>query len=70
MGSLFSTPSAPPPPPPPAAPPIFANPITAQAGTAASSQARAAAGQGFDNTVATGPQGAPAGNTGKQALGS
>lgn len=69
MGSLFSSPSAPPPPPPPAAPPIFANPVVAQAGTAGSAQARAAAGMGNDNTIGTSPTGAGQPSTGKATLG-
>lgn len=62
MGAVFSPPSAqtppPPPPLPPAAiPPSMANTSVAQAGQRQMSAAKAAAGEGFDNTVKTGSSG-------------
>lgn len=73
--SLFGgTPAVPqpaviPPPPPPPSPPTLANPASQNAGDLSSREAAAAAGGGFNATLLTGAEGAPAAGTAKQKLG-
>lgn len=51
-------PAAPLPPPPPPAPPTLATPTVGQAGSSSAAAAAAASGAGFENTLASSPQGA------------
>lgn len=55
-------------PPPAAHPPILGSTQTALAGEAAKQKAAAAEGAGFDDTIATGPQGLKAPATAKTTL--
>lgn len=59
----------PPVPPPPPAPATQANPLVTQAGAIQKQAAAARVGGGFDNTIATSPQGTAPATTIKQKLG-
>jgi hypothetical protein len=60
MSFLAPTMTPPPPPPPPPAPPTLADSsVQAVGANARNAAAAAAGGQGFNNTIATSPQGAP-----------
>jgi hypothetical protein len=69
-GGSVAIPPPPPAPPPPPNPPTPANASVQAAGVAETRAAQAAAGQGFEDTLETGPQGAATPATaGKNLLG-
>ena len=68
MAFLFGGLKAPPPSPPPPNPPLIADPSTQASANAAQLAAAAAAGQGFNNTIQSSPQGAPAPSTAQKQL--
>lgn len=67
LSSLFGI-SKPKPPPPPPTPATLASPGPTESALQAERAAAAGAGQGWDNTLKTGPQGAPAPQTAEKEL--
>ncbi len=68
-GSGQQAAAPPPPPPPPPAPPTAASTAVKAAGDRQTRAAQGAAGQGFNGTLLTGPQGDSKPIVGKQTLG-
>ena len=67
MGFLSAPKLAPPPPPP--TPPTMASPIVQESASQTAARAAAAEGQGFNDTVKSSPEGAPAPSLAKATLG-
>lgn len=68
MGFLLPKPQASAPPPPPPNPPTLASGAVQQSADQAQRAAAAAAGQGFGDTLKTGPSGAPDPTTATKSL--